>query len=333
METVFVTGGTGFLGQSLIPLLIRKGDRVKVLVRSVSQSKINNPLIEKIVGDIRDRKTFENALSGVDKIYHLAGVVTDWAPKSLYENVHVQGTKNILEVAIANKVKKFIHISTVDVSDYEHHFCIDETTKYTFSKAPYRYTKVQAEKLVLNSKTNGLDFVIIRPSWIYGPGDTTFFPEIAYQVKKGLMIFIGSSKNFVPLVYSDNLSKAIIKAGEIEATRGEIFLISDGEITWEKLVRYISAGMGIKEKHFLTWPYTTAYFLAIMMEGMAKTLKKKKRPLLTRTVVEMTGRSIKVNTEKAKKILGYLPSTSLEYGIQKSIQWLKNKSIDDLRKK
>lgn len=322
------------MGRSLISLLIQKGDKVKILVRPASQSKINSPFIEKIIGDIRDKKTFENALSGVDKIYHLAGVVTDWAPKSLYENVHILGTKNILEAAIANKVKKFVHISTVDVLDYEHHPCVDEATGYTFSKVPYRHTKVQAEKLILNSKTDDLNFVIIRPSWIYGPGDTTFFPEIAYQIKKGRMMFIGSPKNFVPLVYSDNLSNAIIKAGEIKCANGEAFLISDGEITWEKLVEYISAGIGIKEKQFLAcMSYTVAYFLAIIIEMTAKTTKKKERPLLTRAVVEMTGRSIKVNTEKARKILGYLPNISLEYGIQKSIQWLKNESINDLRKK
>ena len=334
METVFVTGGTGFLGQSLISQLIRKGDRIKILVRPASQSKINNPLIEKIIGDIRDKKTFESALSGVDKIYHLAGVVTDWAPRSLYESVHIQGTKNILEAAIANKVKKLIHISTVDVLDYEHSPCVNETTGYTLSNAPYRHTKVQAEKLILNSKTDGLNFVIIRPSWIYGQGDTTFFPEIAYQIKKGQMIFIGSPKNLVPLVYSDNLSSVIIKAGEIQCADREIFLVSDGEITWEKLVEYISAGVEIKEKQFLACvPYAIAYFLAIIMEGMAKTMKNKKRPLLTRFAVEITGKSIKVNTEKAKKMLGYLPSIPLEDGIKKSVQWLKDKSIDDLRKK
>ncbi len=332
METVFVTGGTGFLGKNLVSRLIKRGGKVKVLVRPNSQSKIRHLMVEKVIGDVLEKKTFENALIGVDKIYHLAGVVTDWAPESLYEAVHIQGTKNIIEAAITSGVKKIIHISTVDVLDYEHQSCVDENTKYTSSVSPYRYTKVQAEKLILNSRGSGLEIVIIRPVWIYGKEDTTFFSEIAYQIKKGSMLFIGNPKNFVPLVYIDNISGAIIKAGETEAASGEVFLISDGGITWSDLVGRIASGVGGK-KPSICLPYGVAYFLSMIMEGWAKILREDRRPLLTRSAVEMIGKSIEVNTEKAQKILKYKPGVSIDRGILETIQWLKSLSFEELKKK
>lgn len=118
METVFVTGGSGFVGKALIRKLVESGNRVKVLLRSTSRFEIEHPLIEWIIGDIRDIKSFESSLVDVDTIYHCAGVVTDWAPRKLYEEVHIDGTRNILDAAIAAAVNKIIYISTVDVLDY-----------------------------------------------------------------------------------------------------------------------------------------------------------------------------------------------------------------------
>src|SRR3990167_838210 len=100
METVFITGATGFIGTAIIQRLIESGNKIRALVRPISQLRIKHPYIEKVTGDICDRKSFEDALKGVDKVYHLAGVVTDWAPRSLYEMTHINGTRNILEAAI-----------------------------------------------------------------------------------------------------------------------------------------------------------------------------------------------------------------------------------------
>lgn len=292
------------------------------MVRPTSQLRIKHPYIEKVTGDICDRKSFEDTLKGVDKIYHLAAVVTDWAPRSLYEMAHINGTRNILEAAIIAGVRKIVHISTIDVSDHDNHPCIDENTEYTSSRSPYRYTKVQAEKLVLAfCQEKGTKAVIIRPSWVYGPGDSTFLPEIVYRIRRGDMIFIGNPKNSLPLVYVDNLAWAIIKAGEIEAVNGEIFLISDIEITWREFIDRITLAVNGRKTR-LCLPYPVAYFVGLMMEGMARISSKETRPLLTRTVVELIGRPIRVNTEKSERILGYKPFISFDEGIKNAIQWL-----------
>ena len=328
-----MTGGSGFVGKALIHRLIAKGERVKVLLRPSSRFEIEHPLIEKIIGDIRDRRSFEGALADVEKIYHLAGVVTDWAPRKLYEEVHIKGTRNILDAAIAAGVNKIIYISTVDVLDYDRNSVLDEATNYTFSVSPYRFTKVQAEKMVLeNHKENKIKAVVIRPSWVYGPGDNTFLPEIAYQIKKGSMVFIGSGDNLLPLVYIDNLVTAIINAGEIEAAKGRTFIISDGEITWKELVNSIAHSINGRATK-LCLPYWDAYYTAFAMELVSGFVSKKHRPLLTRAVVEMMGRSIKLDVRGSKDTLGYESSMSLDEGLTNALQWLKTDSIKELRRK
>lgn len=187
--------------------------------------------------------------------------------------------------------------------------------------------------MVLESlKENNINAVVIRPSWIYGHGDNTFLPEIAYQIKKGSMVFIGSPDNLLPLVYIDNLVTAILNAGKIDAAKGRAFIISDGEITWRELVNRIAFSLNSRPTK-LCLPYWVAYYTAFAMELVSGLADKKYRPLLTRTVVEMMGRTIKLDTRSSKDILGYESSVNLDEGLKNTIQWLKTKSSSDLRRK
>lgn len=331
MSNIFVTGGTGFVGKHLIKRLINEGHYVKILVRKNSDiSGLDSKRIKLIIGDIVDLSSFVSEINGIDIIYHLAGVVTDWAPAKLFKLVHIQGTKNILEAAIKAKVKLFIHMSTLDVLQKKrikkNIYIIREDAPYNKSRSPYIRTKISAEKIIrFYCEKEGINFVIFRPVWIYGPGDKTLFPEIAFQLKKGNMIFIGNPDNLIQLIYIDNLVNYLILVMQDRNVWGHaITLCDEKKITIKELCDRIADGLCI-ERVKRKLPYSVAYLVAVISEFIGHIIQSKRRPLLTRTAVEMLGTSVEVDISRTKSLLKNIPKVPQKDGVSITIDWLKKR--------
>ena len=113
--TTLVTGASGFLGSHVVRLLAERGDRVRVLLRPASQTRLLEGLaVERVWGDLRDPASLEKALAGVSTVYHVAADYRLWArdPREIYES-NVQGTRNLLEAARRAQVERFVYTSTV----------------------------------------------------------------------------------------------------------------------------------------------------------------------------------------------------------------------------
>ncbi len=330
----FITGGSGFIGSYLIKSIINSGDEVTVLVRKNSSLTLSHPRIRVVTGDVTIKNSFVDALDGVDCIIHLAGVVTDWARPELYENVHVQGTRNLMEVGLENNIEHVIHISTCDVLKKEKgkKNLLGRNTEYTNSTVPYSKTKMQGEKIALSFIEKGLRVNVIRPVWVYGTGDKTLFSEIAYQLKRRQMVFIGSPYNLIPLVHVQNLVDFIITMSKQEKVVGCKVLISDGDITWKQLVDQIASTAELKSTNF-TIPFNLANIAGFCSEKIFSALQLRSRPLLTRTAVEMLGYSLAIDANE-KNLIPYNPSISLQEGLNTATLWIKNNldALEDLRK-
>ena len=154
MNKIFVTGASGFVGLHLVPILISKGYKVSALTRYKNQSKLVNPKAEIIVGDLAIIGNWQKKIKGQDIIVHLAAEISSKDP-SLFERNNVKATQNLIHAAQKAKVKKIILFSSAAVT--------------SIRKDLYAQTKKLQEKIVIKS---GIDYVILRPSMIYGPGDT-----------------------------------------------------------------------------------------------------------------------------------------------------------------
>jgi uncharacterized protein YbjT (DUF2867 family) len=154
---VFLTGGTGFVGQEVVKQLHAAGHWLRLLVRNANSAPVRCLLAkneaEAHAGDVTRAESLAGALGGIEALVHLVGIISE-AGESTFENVHVRGTKNIVEAAKQAGVRRFVHMSALG----------------TRAGAPSRYhqTKWGAEETVRGS---GLDYTIFRPSLIYGPGD------------------------------------------------------------------------------------------------------------------------------------------------------------------
>jgi len=151
---VFVTGATGFVGEEIVRQLRQAGHSVRMLVRDKRLDETRGSTGEEIhVGNILDADSLRGALTGIDAVIHLVGIISE-VGESTFENVHVRGTKNMVAAAQEQGVKRFVHMSALG----------------TRSNAVSRYhrTKWEAEEIVRGS---GLEFTIFRPSLIFGPRD------------------------------------------------------------------------------------------------------------------------------------------------------------------
>ena len=173
---LLVTGATGFLGSTLLPLLVEGGHRVRILARGdAAQAEMLGA--EVVRAPLQDRDAVRLALVGVEAVFHLAGQVAFDArdPASLYE-LHVERTRTLLEDARAAGVGRFILASssgTIAISREERiHTEADDHPIQVAARWPYYLSKIFQEKTALRfHRDTGFPVVVLNPSLLLGPGD------------------------------------------------------------------------------------------------------------------------------------------------------------------
>ncbi|RZM11521.1 MAG: SDR family NAD(P)-dependent oxidoreductase, partial [Pedobacter sp.] len=176
---ILVTGGTGFLGSYIIKELIEKGYQVRALRRSSHlPSYIPAAIFDKVdwvEGDILDVVSLDEAMDGIDTVIHSAAIVSfSKKERSKMYQVNVNGTANVVNLALENNIKKLVHISSVAAigrtADGQQ---VDETKKWEESKVNTHYarSKYKAEMEVWRGMGEGLEAVVLNPATIIGYGD------------------------------------------------------------------------------------------------------------------------------------------------------------------
>jgi nucleoside-diphosphate-sugar epimerase len=150
MKKVLITGATGFIGSHLVARNLKAGNRVRVLSLSddPEAENLRTRGIEVVFGDIRDRDAVRRAVKGMQIVFHLAAVVTDWAPRKLFEEVNVGGMRNICEACLENHVERLVEISTNDVFGLKEGIVMDETFDFEYWGEPYSDSKLDATRVL-----------------------------------------------------------------------------------------------------------------------------------------------------------------------------------------
>ncbi len=324
---VLVTGASGFLGSHLIDALINQGYQVKALVRkTVNPNLLNKPGLELCHGDITDKNILSCAVKDSIIVYHCAAKVSDWGSAKPFFKVNVEGTENLLKASLREKVERFVHVSSLTVLDIsKNHWLSDEGHPYPEKYfESYTKTKVLAEKLVMRYyREEGLPVVIVRPSVIWGPGDTTILPRLISLLKSGKFFFIGKGNQKINLSYISNAVDALLLAGTGKKAVGQIYNIADDEqITFNGFIKELASLLNI-DPPVKSIPFPLAYLIASFLELWAKAARSKTPPLLTRYGVYLASSQAVFDTSKAKNELGYQPRVSFEEGLQTTGHWLK----------
>jgi nucleoside-diphosphate-sugar epimerase len=317
----FVSGGTGFTGAALAKRLIEKGHEVRVLdnQEGLFLDELKQVGAQVTLGSVTDGAVVDKLTEGCDRVYHLAAAFRKVnLGKPVYWDVNVEGTRRMLEAAERHRVPRFVYCSTCGVHG-------DVEKPPASEDAPiapadyYQYTKYEGEVVAREFLDRGMWISILRPAAIYGPGDPERFFMIYKRVAKGRFIFLGDGSTTYHPLYIDNLVDAFELASEVDAAKGQAYLIADEEyVPIKTLVLGIAEALGVKLKviHLPFWP---VYAAAVVCETIYKPLPWE--PPLFRRRVDWFKQNRAFDITKAKRDLGYAPRVDLPTGLKRTADW------------
>jgi dihydroflavonol-4-reductase len=315
---VLVTGGTGFLGSYIIKLLVEKGYIVRAIRRSDTiPFWISKNIFDKVAwmeGDVLDVVALQDAMEGVDTIIHSAAVVSfvKRDRKNMYQ-VNVEGTANVVNMALEKNVRRLVHISSVAAlgrtADGGH---VNEEKKWEESKVNTHYakSKFKAELQVWRGMSEGLEAVILNPSTIIGYGDwKSSSCSIFKKVYAGFKWYTSGINGFVDV---EDVAKVAILLME-SSINEERFIINGDSWHFKKLQDSIADGFGKKRPTRLATPF---------LMGIAWRLAKLKsmitgeKPILTKESARVAQSQTWFENDKILKTLPGFSFTPLENSIK-----------------
>lgn len=315
----FVTGGSGFIGGHLVESLAARGFEVRTLIHKTPLG--SRVKVETWQGDICDKELLSRALQGTDILFHLASALGASAVgRDEFRRINVQGTECVLKSALLSGVGRVVHFSSAGVFG-----SVKKGATASESLPPkpitiYDKTKLDGEEAALRFAREGLDVVVIRPGWAYGPGDRRTF-KLIKAVCSGRFIMATRGNTFQTPVYIDDLVKGIFLAGE-KGQRGEVYNLAGGEIlTVRSMVGEIAAACGRKLPRFYL-PLLTVRPAALLLEKAFVPLRRE--PPLSRSKLSFFIHSKPMSIDKARLALGYEPEFDFRRGIARTISWYRS---------
>ena len=309
-----VTGGAGFLGINLIRFLYNKGHEVVSLdIAEFDYPDINNK-IQVIKGDIRDKETVKAAMKDMDIIVHTAAALPLYNTNDIF-STDIEGTRNLLEAAKKNKIKRFIHISSTAVYGIPDHHPLYEDDKLD-GVGPYGKAKIFAEQTCLEFREEGMCVPIIRPKSFVGPERLGVFDLLFDWAKDGKGFpMIGNGNNRYQLMDVEDLCEAIYLCAILDKQNvNDTFNIGAKEYTtmkedYQAVLDY--AGFG---KKIVPLPEIPIIILLKILETF-------KLSPLYKWVYETASKDSFVSIEKAEKKLGFKPKYSNKDALIRNYKW------------
>ena len=333
---IFVTGGSGFIGSHLIEGLAGAGYDVTALIRKAGNAGFLPPDKAILrVGDLKNYESLKKAMNGCDVVFHVAALCTDWATEKDFYEVNVVGTRNVLRAAKENNIGKIILISSTGVLGEED--CPSPKNEdapyrpemsYFLSKwvesgmNHYRRTKMLAERESIEfCRKNNIDLTVIRPAWVYGPREFHAGPfEFCNAISKGYRIMPMGRQNRFHVIFVRDLVEAMISAMEKNVPGINVFNIGNSSVPLMRdYFNLFCEHMKVKRPVYV--PFFLIYPFAIILEVLAKCLGSRRPFLLTRARVKMFYCNNIYDVSKTQKVLGFVPTTSLEDGVKETVDW------------
>jgi NADH dehydrogenase len=262
---VLVTGATGFVGREIIPQLHAAGHAIRILARNPDATWVKEAMsrwgVEVHPGDVLEAASLERSLNGAGAVIHLVGIISE-VGKITFENVHINGTRNVVTVAQQACVRRLVHMSALGTRP-------NATSRY-------HRTKWAAEELVRRS---GLHFTIFRPSLIYGPQDQ-FISLFARMIRLSPVVpLLGNPRARFQPVPVEAVAAAFARSVDEPASIGQTYDLCGPEaLTLSEIVDQIQSVLG-KRRLKLQVPLSLARCQAACMEFVFPRLLHKAPPL------------------------------------------------------
>jgi nucleoside-diphosphate-sugar epimerase len=323
MSNVLVTGGNGFVGRHVVAVLQDRGNTVRVLALPGEDTHwLSQRGVAVCWGDVRDPAAVAAAIRGTDAVLHLAAMMDVWRPMRDYHAVNVTGTQNVCRAALAEGVRRLVHMSSSSVYGMALRPPVDESFPLAPFPDPYPVTKAAGDRVVQRMIVeNQLPAVIVRPDQIFGPGDRLHFGRMADRLRAGRSIVVGPGDNALPFVYVTDAVQGLLLALDHPNAVGQAFNITnDSPLTQQQILEAIARETGARppRRHV---SYQALYAAAYVAERLGSLSHSPRRPPLTRLGVAFLGTENRYAIGKARSTLGFRPMVSLLHGIRLAAMW------------
>ena len=322
---VGVIGATGHLGNVLLRLLIENGEKVVGIVpEGEDLTPIEGLPVEIRYADIRNYESLKNVLSGVDYVFHTAGVISisrgDW--DKLY-SVNVIGTRNVVEACLELKVKRLVFTSSVHAfKESKKGTPITEDLPLSPLYGDYAKSKAMATEEVIKGIKRGLDAVIVAPTGIIGPCDykvSEMGTLIVNYMKSKMFFYVHGAYDFVDV---RDVAQGEILAMDKGKT-GEIYILSGDQITIEEILNTLREVSQKKILH-ICMPMFLAQFASLFTPTVARITKEK--PLFTAYSLQVIQSNSLVSSKKAEVELGY-KTRPIKESLRDSYLWFREQNV------
>ena len=327
MKTVFVTGGTGFIGGRLVSLLAARGVEVRALARSgAGVEKVKALGAIPVQGDVTDPTSMKEAMHGCDVVFHVAAMYEVGARYARQmEIVNVEGARNVFEAAIEARVPRIVYTSTAGVHGDTKGRMVDETHRIPFeelkSSTLYEQTKWRAHyEVALPMIEAGVPIVIVESGGVYGPEDHSVVGDLLELYVRGQLPVLPDRDTTFTFSYVDDIAEGHILAAE-KGRVGESYLMAYQPLSLGQFFDLAAKVSGrpkirVKLPSALvrpSWPLMALLEKVIPLPDM-----------LSGEAVRAVGSTWIVSCRKAQDQLGWKPRPA-EEGLKLTFDWLNKK--------
>lgn len=319
---VAVTGGSGVVGAAVVRHLVEAGHQVQGLARSPEASaRIAGLGAESVAGDVLDPESLQRLVSGVERVFHVAGVneMCSMNPGRM-DQVNILGTSNVRDACRAAGVNRLIHTSSAVAIGEETGTIGSETSPHRgFYLSRYERSKHVSEQLVFE-ETQGLEVICVNPSSVQGPGRASGTGKLILDVMRGKLPFLVETT--ISIVDIDDCARGHLLAAD-EGEPGERYLLSGVSLTIQEALVLLTAVSGLSlNLRFVPGSVLSALAGAVEFGGRVS----RRRPSVCGEMVRVLRHGHLYDGTRATRELGMV-YTPIEDTVQRTIDWFRSEGL------
>lgn len=325
VERVLITGAGGFIGSHLVDDQLEKGRSVTALDVNLDRlsHQSDNPNCELAIADVRDNRLLEILVPGHEVVFHLASAHLEVnKPPSYFQETNVDAVGQLVDTCQSHGVDRLVHCSSVGVFGSLKSLPADESTECTPTIA-YEKTKLAGER-ALRAAVRDLDYVILRPAWVYGPRCRRTL-KLLQAVKRKRFFKVGFKETYRHPVYITDMVAAFEKAATVPEASGQTLIIGASEaLPLGQLIDEVAKAVGTEFRP-ITVPLTIMAPACFVVEKLWGMLDKEP-PFSTRSLKFFT-ESTSFDISKARELLDYQPQVDISEGMARTAKQFRKQGL------